>query len=187
MFEIAKITVLILFSTLIVYLKDWRFTAVGFIAVLLLSLIYNRNSLKNRLFALSYVAGLIVIFNLLFGSLAHILDRLAYAVWVSLRIVTLSLSVLVFTETTSMSKLIKLFSVLPPTFRLALSILFGTIPSIISEWQTIRIVQKCRAAQRHIWNLKKGFIPVAIPLFHRTMQRGEQLTFTVATRGFDES
>lgn len=184
--ELIKTAALILFSTLIVYVKVWPITALGFAAVFLLSLKVNRFALKNRLTALSYVAGLIVIFNTLFQSSLQLSDRFTFGLWGALRIVTLSLAVLLFTSTTSMSKLIKLFTILPPAYRLALSIMFGTIPSILSEWQIIRIVQKCRAAEDKIWNIKRGFLPFVIPLFHRTMQRGEQLMITVASRGFHE-
>lgn len=180
-----KLFFLFLFSTLMIFLHNpyaiLSITAI-IISVILLKLKFFK--IKNRLVALFFVSLLIIIFQLLFGLTTPLYLRLFQGFIASLRLLSLSLLVMLFTETTSVTEIVSAFSFLPPKLNLMITISFALIPAILKEISAIRVAQQSRGLQL------KGFrsvFPILIPLLGRTLGRAEHIAIVLQTKGFAES
>jgi energy-coupling factor transport system permease protein len=132
------------------------------------------------------VIGLFVIgYQLIFQTAMPVQNRLLEGFTQSLRLISLSLLVFVFTQTTSVSQIISALSFLPRKLCLLLTISFALIPSILREITAIRIAQQARGFAPKGINIVRSIFPVLIPLLARTLSRAEHIAIVLETRGFE--
>lgn len=170
-----KLLALILFSTGLVFIRNIVLIGIACGAIIVVSgAKIRRGSYKSRLLAIVGVALLVVVFQ---GIQNHLLLGIATAI----RLISLSLLVLLFTETTSPSSIVAALSFLPKNISLMLTISFSLIPAILQEISAIRIAQQARGFS------SKGIkiFPVLIPLLNRTLSRAEHIAIVLQTRGFE--
>ena len=177
-----KLIFLLFFSTLLVILPNPYLIFGVTIIILLISLLkISLVKMKNRLIALFLITLMIIMFQLLFGFAPSLKLRLMQGLMISMRFLTLSLSVFLFTETTSVSDIVSTLSFLPQKLNLMITISFALIPVILKEMSAIRVAQQSRGLQL------KGFrsvFPILIPLLGRTLGRAEHIAIVLQTRGF---
>jgi energy-coupling factor transporter transmembrane protein EcfT len=175
-----KLIALIIFSTLFVLIRNIFVIAFVFCAIIMAcGLNSRRGDVKSRLVAIIGISAFVVIFQLLCNSSLPIQEQLLIGSVTAFRLVSLSLLVLLFTETTSPSSIVAALSFLPKQLILMLTISFSLIPAILQEITAIRIAQQARG-------LHKGYIlPVLVPLLNRTLTRAEHIAIVLQTRGFE--
>lgn len=183
-----KLLFLILFSTLMVFFRNlYAVFGITTIIVFVSMLKLNFLKLKNRLVPLFFVSLLIIIFQLLFGLDSSLYLRLFQGLTAALRLLSLSLLVFLFTETTSVTEIVAAFSFLPPKLNLMITISFSLIPVILKEISTIRIAQQSRGLQLKGRYMFRSILPILIPLLGRTLARAEQIAIVLQTRGFKDT
>lgn len=182
-----------------VYIKFVMLAATGII------LIFTDNTALHVLFLL-----VIIIFTALAGSIRILRQRVSFflllgvvilisnmisqgntAVGIRLyrglqylmKLISVSMAVLLFTQTTPPVELVKLASFLPRQLRTILTISFAFIPVIQKEYGNIMLVQTAKGMSRNK-NIFRRFFPVIIPLMHRIMRRSENLAMVLESRGY---
>jgi energy-coupling factor transporter transmembrane protein EcfT len=169
---VIKLIALICISTFLVFVRNPFIIAVVCGAIIVAcGAILRRGKLFSRLMAIIGISLLVVVFN---GIQSH---WLAGAI-TALRLVSLSLLVFLFTETTSASEIVSALSFLPNQITLMLTISFSLIPAILQEISAIRMAQQTRGSSRSIF-------PILIPLLNRTLIRAEHIAIVLQTRGFE--
>jgi energy-coupling factor transporter transmembrane protein EcfT len=171
---------LILFSTFFVLVRNIYLISLIFcILIAINGVIKHRGNVKSRLVAIIGVSALVILFQLIVNSTVPIYERLLIGSLTTLRLVSLSLLVFIFTETTSPSSIVSALSFLPNNVTLMLTISFSLIPAILQEVSAIRIAQQARGAH------SGSIIPVLVPLLNRTLTRAEHIAIVLQTRGFE--
>jgi energy-coupling factor transporter transmembrane protein EcfT len=174
-FTRLKLLALILFSTVLVLIRNMYFIGIACGAIVAVSGAKMRGgTLKSRLIAIVGVSLLVVVFQ-------AIQNRLLLGIITAIRLISLSLLVLLFTETTSASAIVSALSFLPKKITLMLTISFSLIPAILQEISAIRIAQQARGFSPRGINI----FPVLIPLLNRTLTRAEHIAIVLQTRGYD--
>jgi len=183
-----KLLFLILFSTLMVFFRNPD-AVFGITAIITLISLLKLNFLnvKNRLISLFFVSLLIIIFQLLFGLTTSLYLRLFQGLTAALRLLSLSLLVFLFTETTSVTEIVSAFSFLPPKLNLMITISFSLIPVILKEISTIRVAQQSRGLPLKGIYMFRSIFPLLIPLLSRTLTRAEQIAIVLQTKGFKDA
>ncbi len=157
-----------------------------FVVVTFISIIRSsRIQVKTRLLSLGVVSASVIIFQVVCNGSVSMQERLLLGSESALRIMTLSLLVFLFTETTSVSEIMSAFSFLPQKMRLMMTISFSLIPVITREIHTIRIAQQARGFQPRGVHVVRTVFPIIIPLLYRTLARAEHIAMVLETRGFD--
>lgn len=174
-----KLLLLLSVSSLVIVINSVSLLLALLTALLLfLNFSSAKEKLKPRLKALIGISALIILFQLFFNSSLTLYQRLLQGFFVSLKILTLSLLVLTYTATTSVSQIIRHFGFLPQSFQLMFTITLSLIPAIFDEAKKISLIQASRGL--HSTNP----LPIIIPLLHRTLNRSQQLALTIETRGY---
>ena len=140
----------------------------------------------SRLKSLLFIGVLVVIFQIFFNYSIALPDRIISGISASLKIIDLSLLVFFYTSISSINEIISVFSFLPSKMQLLITITFSLIPAILGESEKIIIVQKTRGHKTTNFNILNNFLPVVIPLLHRTLKRAEQLSLVILSRGYNE-
>lgn len=142
--------------------------------------------LWQRLSPILVIGLFVVLFQLFFDTSIPVQSRLFEGCIQALRLISLTLLVFVFTETSSVSEIVSALSFLPRKLRLLLTISFALIPAILREITTIRIAQQARGFAPRGVNVIRSVFPVLIPLLNRTLTRAEHIAMVLETRGFGE-
>ena len=150
-------------------------------------LIKTSHNLLDRIKPLLVISLMVIVFQLLFNYSQTVESRLITGLLTAEKIYLLSLTVFLFTALVSLSKLIELLSFLPQQVRLMLTITFSLIPVIISEADRIILVQSSRGHNFRNINLFRSFLPIIIPLLHRSLRRAEQIATVLITRGYPDT
>lgn len=140
---------------------------------------------KSRLAAVVGISLFVVVFQVIFNSSISVQSRLLLGVITALRLISLSLLVFLFTETTSPSSIVAALSFLPRNVLLMLTISFSLIPVIFEELSNIRLVQESRGLSAKGINAVRSVFPILIPLLNRTLTRAEHIAMVLETRGFE--
>lgn len=157
-----------------------------FISVLTLGL-WRKNPLARKIYSSLFMIGISIIFiQLVFNTSIDISQRFNQGIVAVLKILSLSLMTFIFVTSNSISTIIEILSFLPKKFQLMLTITFSIIPVIISETQKIITIQKCHGYKIMRLNIFLSFIPIIIPLLHRSLRRTEQIAIILLTRGYKD-
>ena len=171
-----KILLLLIYSSLTLYVKNPLFQTINFLFLFLLLKIKKPTfSLGKRIKPFIFLGIIILLIhfkNPLFGYL------------IAIRLVIISLAVVFYLSLSSFSEIIDVFGFLPNIFKLLLAITFYSIPLVINEYEQIILVQKSRGYKSSVFNPIASTIPLLVPLLHRVFQRSETLALTVASKGF---
>ncbi len=182
-----KLVALLLVSTIFVLVRSLPVIAVASGAIMVLTLVQTgRFHTKTRLLTIIGITCFVLLFQLLFHTGVSIQERLIEGAMASLRIISLSLLVFLFSETTSLSSLASSISFMPRDVRLMITISLALLPAILYEFSIIRMVQETRGYQPRAINVFRSFFPVIIPLLNRTLSRAEHIAIVLQTRGFEE-
>ena len=180
-----KLFLLLCSSTILIYIHSIIVTVSVFLILSIASLCTKSVSKAIKRFAsICLVASFVILFQLVFNSSVPLLYRLTIGILAALRIISLSLLVFIFAETTSVSDIARAFSFLPKQLSLLLTISLALIPAILLESQSIRLAQQARGYSMKTWNIVRGFIPLVIPLLSRTLARAEHIAITLESRGY---
>lgn len=159
-----------------------------FICISVLTLgIWKKNPFTKKIFSSLLLIGISIIFiQIVFNTSIDISQRFNQGIVAVLKILSLSLITFIFVSSNSISTIIEILSFLPKKFQLMLTITFSIIPVIISETQKIITIQKCRGYKPVRLNIFLSFIPIIIPLLHRSLRRTEQIAIILQTRGYKD-
>lgn len=151
----------------------------------LITLFGIKHRLRIRYFKpLILTVFMVMVFQLVFNIGIPLYERLLLSFTAASRILTLSTLVFIFSAVTSPLEILSVLGFLPPSIRLAITITFSLIPIIFIEADSIRTVQTSRGFKSS-WNPISAFIPLIIPLLHRTLRRAEHLALTMEARGYE--
>jgi energy-coupling factor transporter transmembrane protein EcfT len=139
----------------------------------------------KRLRPIIVIGLFIMVYQLVFLSSISIYQRLYDGLMQSVKLMSLSLLVFVFTETTSITKIVTALSFLPKKVCLLITISFALIPAIMREISDIRIAQQARGFAPRGFNIIRSILPILIPLLNRTLMRAEHIAIVLETRGFE--
>lgn len=180
-----KMLALLVVSTLLIALRS-RIAIILFCAVIIVAIgaINSLKKTKSRFLAIVGVSLFVIIFQVIFNSSVTLMERFIVGGITALRIISLSLLVFSFTETTSPSAIVSALSFLPSWLTLALTISFSLIPAIMKELSSIRLVQEARGFRPTGFNIVRSIFPLLIPLLTRTLTRAEHIALVLETRGF---
>lgn len=180
-----KLLFLIIFTTTTISLKNLLWTTLLLTLVLIVStMIPNKQKIKGRILPLLTIGVFIILFQVFFNTSVIQSQRIKLGVMTAEKIIALSMLVFLFTETTSISKIVEVFSFLPEKLQLMLTITFSLIPAIMEESRKIILIQSSRGQNFKSLSLYKSIIPIIIPLLHRTLNRAEQIAIVIKTRGY---
>jgi len=183
-----KLLSLIIFSTLIIFIKDFLILALLLFALLTsIALFKLKTRLSSRLTSLLSISLLIILFNLIFNTAVTPVSRIILGSMAAVRILILSILVFLYTSFTSPAEIIFALSFLPKPIQLMLTITLSLIPQIASESQKIMLVQSARGYHNRSFNPVKNITPLIIPLIHRILNRAERIAIVLETRGFHET
>ena len=181
----GKLLLLLVASTLVMYFRDFRVSVALCVFVVFLTALTKSSINRNgRYTSIGVVSLGIILFQLLFNWSIPIYFRLLAGALAALRIVTLSLMVFLFTETTSVSDIVAALSFLPKKVCLMLTISFALIPAILKESAVIRMVQQTRGLESKGLKGLTNLAAIIIPLVSRTLIRAEHIAMTLETRGY---
>jgi len=174
-----RLLALIIASTLILFINNWQEMLLILIALITLSLLLpQKRGLTNRIYPLLFVALLIIAFQLIFNYTISLPQRFIAGLTSALKIFSLSMLVFIYTATTSVTKIADTFSFLPKSLQLMLTITLSLLPVVMDEYHKIYLVQSTRGN-------RSRFLPIIIPLLHRSLKRAEQIGIVMVTRGYE--
>lgn len=174
-----KFLSLIIASTLVLFIKDWQEAVIVFIFVIIASsLIPQKRDVTKRIYPLFFIAAMIIIFQLIFNYTVSLPQRLILGLTSALKIISLSMLMFIYTASTSTSKIINTFSFLPKSLQLMLTITLVLVPVIMDEYHKIYLIQSTRGN-------RSRFLPIIIPLLHRSLKRAEQIGIVMVTKGYE--
>jgi energy-coupling factor transporter transmembrane protein EcfT len=184
----AKLATLLLF-TIALLLQTNIWIAGGLCATtIVFSLFYGRDgTLIIRLKALSILAVMLMLFNLLPLLDEPLNDRALRGGLAAAKLVGISLSVFLFVTTTSLATILRAFSFLPTSWQLMLTIALSLLPAVMQELRTIIAAQKSRGFSPSLLRLIPTITATALPLLFRTLLRAEHIAMVIVARGFDNS
>jgi energy-coupling factor transporter transmembrane protein EcfT len=180
-----KLILLIFFSTSVILLNEllWLAFLAGCLLVISFSL-QKKDKLLNYLKPLLAVCVFIFIFSLFaFQETSAGINSAALG---SLKILSLSLAVFIFTATTSSGKIAGLFSFLPYPLPLVLTLTLSTVPIIGKEFHSISVAQKSRGFKQGPFNFWKNILPLVVPLLYKIFSRSEQIGMVMQSRGYSK-
>jgi len=182
----SKLLLLLCSSTALIYLHSLVIMTCVFLILSIISLLTKSWSKTiKRFLSICLVASFVILFQVVFNASVPLLARLSLGILAAVRIISLSLLVFIFAETTSVSDIARAFSFLPKQISLLLTISLALIPSILLESQSIRLAQQARGYSMKGWNIVRGFVPLVIPLLSRTLVRAERIAMVLESRGYN--
>lgn len=181
-----KLLILLAASTATLFINELLSSTLLLILVLTVSFFIKTNrKLSDRILPLLGVGLIIILFQTIFNTSLTLFDRFLTGLSNTEKIISLSMLVFIFTETTSVTQIVSIFSFLPAQFQLMLTITFSLIPVILDESRKIILIQSSRGHNFRSFNLVRSLLPIMIPLLHRSLKRAEQLSMVLSTRGYD--
>jgi len=182
----AKFALLLGLTTVMILLHSFILILCVSVGLILLSLILSpKTNLKSRFVSIGFVAVLVILFQVAFNFALPVPVRFFVGSLVAARLIAMSLAVFLFTETTSVSEIVAALSFLPRKICLMLTISLALLPTIIHETQMIRIAQQARGFRTNNLNPIRTFLPMIIPLLHRTLTRAEHIATMLEIKGFE--
>lgn len=178
-----KLFLLLLCTTLLIVIHDRAFS-IMFSLTIIFFCIYSISNISSRIKPILLVSCMVILFQLLGNFSAPIGERFFLGIISSCRLMALSLLVFLFSQTTSVSEIIKIFAFLPYSLRLMMTISFSLIPVIMHEVDVIRIAQQSRGLEGNGIYAWKRFLPIIVPLLNRTLTRAQQIAIVLETRGY---
>ncbi len=174
------------FSFAVILIRNIYLTSLLSLLITLIAILLKTpRNLLNRIKPLLVISLMVIVFQLLFNYSEPFANRLITGLLTAEKIYLLSLTVFIFTALVSLSKLIEMLSFLPQQVRLMLTITFSLIPVITSEADRISLVQSSRGHNFRNINIFRSFLPIVIPLLHRSLRRAEQISTVLITRGYE--
>ncbi|HWY78872.1 MAG TPA: energy-coupling factor transporter transmembrane component T [Candidatus Sulfotelmatobacter sp.] len=140
----------------------------------------------KRLKTILPVAIMIILFQIIFNTSVPISTRILLGYLAAIRLTTISLSVLLFLTSTSITELVQIFNFLPKKILLLIIMTCYFIPGILYEGEKIKAVQKSRGMHIHHLSIVTNLASLLVPLIHRIFQRAEILSMTILARGYEE-
>lgn len=172
-------------STLIIFVKDIYLSSLFLIIILVLSAFTKtKRKLRERIYPLVSISLMVVFFQLIFNFSLDLSQRLIAGITAGEKIISLSLIVFIFTSLTSLSKIVEIFSFLPSSIQLMLTITFSLIPVILDESKKIMMVQLSKGHKMGKLNIFRNLPPIIVPLIHRSLKRAEQIGLVLEARGY---
>lgn len=183
-FTVLKLILLISTSTLVLRIQNWELTLVACIAIISFAFVLQAKRFPHeRILPLIFIALLIIIFQVLFNTTEPYIVRIALGAIAAAKITSVSLLVFLFTASTSINSIMFLCNIFPRNLRLILTITFGIIPAVMEETRNIKLIQSARGLHTKSFNPYKSFLPIIIPVLHRSFQRAERIAILLETRG----
>ena len=180
-----KLLGLVIFTTLTIYVQDfWILLSLLILMIIFIIVIRSRNNLSERVSPLISIFFLILIFQIVFNTSLDLFSRIGKGFIAGLKILNLSLLVFFFTATTPLSRIGSVFSFLPKSMRLMLTITLSLIPVVFEEAKKITIAQNSRGYNTRQLNPIRSIMHVLIPLIHRILRRSEQIAMVLESRGY---
>jgi energy-coupling factor transporter transmembrane protein EcfT len=179
-----KILAVFAISFLILLNKNIIVSIIISLSALFLAYLLKIDKIRKRNKTILITGLFIFLINLILNVQTDFLSRVYVSFTAFFRIYALSLTVFIFSGTTSASELISALSFLPKNIILAIIITFSIIPLVIDEAEKIKMAQTSRGLNTSFFNPLKTVIPVIIPLIHRTLRRADQLSQIIISRGF---
>jgi energy-coupling factor transporter transmembrane protein EcfT len=175
----GKFLCLLICSTGILFIRDAWFVTGVLICIGMVSYVSSgQKKFVQRITPLLTVCIFIMVFQLVGNAGLSLVGRLIAGYISGARILSLSLLVFLFTEMTSVYKIVEALSFLPSTLQLLITISFALIPTIMSEIGVIKRAQQSRGYQ------SRSIFPILIPLVSRTLGRAEHIAIVIQTRGY---
>jgi len=184
---LLKLIALIAFTTVILFIKDWRIISVIFIGTVVMIIPFKINHLfRQRIYPLIFIGGFIILFQLLFNWHVPLMIRVIAGIVNAEKIISLSLAVFIYSATTSFNELIKTLSFLPKNVNLMLTIALSMLTIMLDEIRKISLVQNSRGLSHKSLNPKKSIFPIIIPLLYRSFTRAEKIALLLYTREYTD-
>lgn len=181
-----KILGLLACSTGVLLIRDTRLSVLVAVGIAVISILSSeRATMKERMMPILTVCLFIMLFQLVFNTTVVLHQRILLGVASAARILGLSLLVFIFTQTTSISRIVGALSFLPASMRLMITISFALIPAIMQETKAIGIAQQARGFRSGGLHIFGSLLPLLIPLLNRTLARAEHIGIVMQTRGYE--
>ena len=181
-----KLLILLVASTVTLFVNELFLSTLLLILVIGISFfIKTRRKLSERIIPLLGIGLIVILFQTIFNTSLTLINRFLTGLINTEKIISLSMLVFIFTATTSVSQIVSIFSFLPAQFQLMLTITFSLIPVILDESQKIILIQSSRGHNFRSLNMVRSFLPIMIPLLHRSLKRAEQLSIVLSSLGYD--
>jgi len=181
-----KILGLLACSTGVLLIRDTRLSVLVAVGIAVISILSSeRATMKERMMPILTVCLFIMLFQLVFNTTVVLHQRILLGVASAARILGLSLLVFIFTQTTSISRIVGALSFLPASMRLMITISFALIPAIMQETKAIGIAQQARGFRSGVLHIFGSLLPLLIPLLNRTLARAEHIGIVMQTRGYE--
>lgn len=180
-----KLLILLFLSSAAVFTSSWTVLLLIFI-YLIVSIIFSppKRNLKNRIKPLFVIFIFILLFQVLFNTGITVPERVYLGLFIGSKIFLLSFLVFSYLNSTSPSEIIGTLSFLPKQLLLMVTITFSLIPVIFEEYRKIFIIQSSRGHKFTRLNIFGNYIPLIIPLIHRSLLRAEQISLVIISRGY---
>lgn len=182
---ISKLAALVIFNFTIFYVTS-PLLLTGILILFIIAGLFSSYPFINRLKAITPVAAMIILFQLLFNYTVPIDTRLILGYSAAIRLLAISLSVLFFLSITSITELVQLFSFLPKNVLLLIIMTSYFIPGIVHESGKIKAAQKSRGMNINNVRIITNLASLIVPLIHRVLQRAEILSLAIVSRGYEE-
>jgi energy-coupling factor transporter transmembrane protein EcfT len=182
----VKFIFLTLVSSCTIFVRD-PYILLGIAITCIAVALWKKKGIRSihRLTPFLFVAALVIPAQLIFSPDIPLMNRIIEGSIVMLRLISLSLVVFLFIETTSMSQIINALPFFPKQILLMLTISFSLIPVIVAETAKIRMVQATRGLRTSGFSFFRSIIPVLVPLLSRTLSRAEHIAMVIESRGFE--
>lgn len=180
-----KLLGLLACSTSVLFIRDIRVSIVIAAVITGFSLFSSELSrMRERIVPILTICAFVIIFQLIWNGQVSFLQRIYLGLASSARLLALSLLVFLFTQTTSVSRIIEALSFLPGNVRLMITISFALIPAIMQETKAIRMAQQARGFRHQGIHIMRSLLPLLIPLLNRTLSRAEHIAMIMEARGY---
>lgn len=146
----------------------------------------SRRATVKRIRLFCMIGLSILLFQILFNQLAPLGQRVLISLRTILQISSISEIVLIGMKCISPNEIVSAFSFLPHSLQILLAMTFYFVPLLLTEQNTIRLVQQSRGLGVTLQSRFHAPIAFLIPLLHRVFQRSETISFTILSRGFKE-
>ena len=181
-----KLIFLIIFSTLIFFIKDLVLMTAVFLATIVgifLLKIYSKSLewIKPILFICIFV---VILQTFTYSPISFSMEGFFFGLIILLRLLVLFLVVFAFMSTTEPKQLFEVFDFLPYDLAFMLTLAFRLLPIVKNEIVMIMNAQKARGLNFWSLNIFKTYFPILVPLFVKTLEGSNHLALAMEARGF---